>query len=652
MLTTALTGVWSRVTVAASGREALAAIEREVPSVVVLDLVMPAPDGYEVLRAIRGRPTTTNVPVIVLTAHEGEEEISRAFAAGADDFLRKPCRPFELVARIRDRLRQREYVDELARRERSRAIVLELSQALSSSLDAHTILRTVVERAAEITEATRASLVLAKDGDAHGFVVASSDAPDITDLTLDLAKYPELQQALRQAEPVVLGDARDMPAKEGATPLPYGAAALVPIVFEGEHLGVLFLRRRETKPFEQTVLNLARTIANTTAIALRNARVLSTLQRSRDESERRLVAARRYAAFFESAADGIVVVDRVGRLLFANPSALAISGQPDGIPQGTTMLSMVAPEDAPRARDLLGEHHLSLPPRSLDIAIVRGDGRRIVVSVSASVLPDDDARLLLFRDVTEERQIAGELEKTKGFLESVIRSSADAIISADRAGIVRLFNEAAERCYGYSAAEVVGTMSVSRLYPAGGARDIMQRVRLGGGRLNAHRTEVIARSGQRIPVSLSAATIEEDGEIVGTVGVFTDLRERLEMEARLARAQDELHSREQLAIVAELAGAAAHELNQPLTSIIGYAQLALRKLPEEAETRRSLDIILSEGERMAEIVRKVGTITRYETKSYVGGARIFDLDRASVEETAAPVSSTPPSQAPPSGGPA
>lgn len=640
MLTNALSGVWERLTVVSSGTEALAAVDREPPAVVVLDLVMPSPDGYDVLRELRKRAETANVPVIVLTAHEEEEEIARAFAAGADDFLRKPCRPFELVARIRDRLRQREYVHELARRERSGAIVLELSQALSSSLDAHAILRIVVERVAEITESSRVSLVLAKEGDEKGFVVASSDAPEISDLTLDLAKYPELRQALRQTEPLVLDD--ENPLLTAQTP--YGAAALVPVVFEDGHLGVLFLRRREKRAFEPSVLSLACTIANTTAIALRNARVLSSLQKSRDESEKRLVAARRYTAFFESAADGIAVVDPSGKVLFANPSALAIAGYPGGLPEGKTLLSVVAPEDLSRAKELFRAYRTSQPPRNLDIGIVRGDGRRIVVSANGSVLAEDDALLLLFRDVTEERRLASELEKTKGFLESVIRSSADAIISADLSGSVLLFNEAAERCYGYGVDEVIGKMNVRSLYPPGGARQVMKLVRGGGGRLHAHRTEVIAKSGERIPVSLSAAVIEDGGKAIGTVGVFTDLRERLGMEARLAAAQEELRSREQMAIVAELAGAAAHELNQPLTSIMGYAQLAIRKLPEDAEARRPLDIMLSESQRMAEIVRKIGTITRYETKSYVGGARIFDLDKASGEES--PPGSTPPPSAP------
>ena len=104
------------------------------------------------------------------------------------------------------------------------------------------------------------------------------------------------------------------------------------------------------------------------------------------------------------------------------------------------------------------------------------------------------------------------------------------------------------------------------------------------------------------------------------------------MEARLAAAQEELQSREKQIIIAELAGAAAHELNQPLTSVMGYAELLKRKLDRDTPAFGAAEVIMNEAERMAEIVRKIGRITRYETKMYVGAAKILDLDRASGDQ--------------------
>ena len=81
------------------------------------------------------------------------------------------------------------------------------------------------------------------------------------------------------------------------------------------------------------------------------------------------------------------------------------------------------------------------------------------------------------------------------------------------------------------------------------------------------------QAGSRVPVLLSAALIYEGKVAVGAVGIFTDLREQMRMEQSLAQAQEQLLAQERQAIIAELAGAAAHELNQPLTSVMGYAEL-------------------------------------------------------------------------------
>ncbi len=535
--------------------------------------------------------------------------------------------------------------------------MLELTQALASSLDMSDILYTVVKRIAEIVNVERVSVVLAPAGDAGsvGYVVAASDNQGITNLRIDLDKYPEIQEVLRTRAPLTIADASTHPVLEGIrAEVPedkLGPLTLVPITWQDETMGVLFLRKRpERGQLSKRELEFCQIASNATAIALRNARVMQTLRDqtqqvsfARFEAERRLRNLKRYANLFTSAADGLVAVDSEGRVLFANPRAYEIAGIDEALVRDRPLGSLLDRKDRIKAVRLWRGVKRGEFPNRVDLRMARknADGalETRIFSCSFSPLQETDGAVLFsFRDVTPERTIALELAKTKEFLESIIAASVDAIIAASSKGEILLFNPGAERITGWKADEMIGKQSVAVLYPDDGAREVMRMIRAlqygGAGRLEAIRWEVLDREGKRVPVQLSAAMIHDgQGRPSGTVGVFTDLREKLRIEMRLTEAQEKLAHTERQALIAELAGTAAHELNQPLTSIIAYSELLLRKTADTDPVHRAITVISSEGHRMADIVRKIGKITRYETKSYVGTQKILDLDRSSAEQS-------------------
>lgn len=644
-----------------SGSEAISWLAENQPRLVLLDLVMPPPDGYAVLRTIRETEATRELPVVVLTALDAEEEVSRAFEMGADDFVRKPFKTAELVARIRSQLRLRQYVDALGRRERDARVVLELTQSLSSTLDFRDILYTVVRRIAEVARVDRCSIVLVRDEGKVGYVVAASDDKKLRDLPIDLGKYPEIRRVLETGEPLIIDDAATDPMLDVVrSELPkaaFASAVCIPILYEDRPLGVLFLRSLTQQKLQQQELWVARTVASATAIALRNARMMQSLREqtrestyARFEAERRIRALEPYADFFHASADGIVVVDRRGIVLFSNPRARELLGVASFDLGRASFFDWLVPEDRDRLSAQLSAlfEEDSAPSsknrRTTDLEVMSGGRRRTIAVSIAAMTPDDheedDAALLTFRDVTNERSTERELTKTKEFLERVIDSSVDAIISADMQGNVLLFNRAAERVFDYPAHDVIGKINVRDLYPEGLARDLMKRIRGeahgGAGRLEQLETTILARGNVQVPVLVSAALIVDQGAPVGSVGVMTDLRDRIRMQASLDAAEQELRSREKESLVAELAGAAAHELNQPLTSVLGYAEIIRRRAKDNLPHNREIEALAQEAERMADIVRKIGKITRYETKTYVGDAKILDLDRSVPADDADP----------------
>ncbi len=602
----------------------------------------------DALTALKKDPRTQDCSVVIVAdERDAGAMMERAFDAGVNDVVRRPFLSAELVARVTASFRIRKQVDELSHQKKDAEVMLELTQALASSLDFREILYTVVRRIADVVHVSRVSIVLAPEPDAGdvGYVVVASDDQQLANLQLDLTKYPEIREVLKTRKPLTITDARTHPVldivREDVESTDLSAMSLFPIVWEDQAIGVLFLRARADRgELSQRETHLCQIVANATAVALRNARVMQSLRDhtqqitfARFEAERRLRQLKRYADLFASSAEGIAVIAGEGSLLFANPRAYEVVGTRSGVLEGKPVNELVHPDDLERARSLWEGFAQGDYPRGVDLRLRHDDGPWLVCSCSFSALEDGNGAVLVsFQDVTEQRRTEAEFIKTMEFLESLIDASVDGIIASDMDGNIILYNQGAERIYGYRPEEVVGRMSVRQLYPGDGAAEVLRKLRSdqhgGLGRLSPTLMEALGKNGERIPIRLSAAMIYERGEPVATFGIFTDLREKLRVEERLAEAQQKLASTEKQALIAELAGTAAHELNQPLTSVMAYAELLKRKLEEGTPEFRAAEVLVREAERMADIVKKIGKMTKYETKSYVGEQRILDLDKS------------------------
>jgi PAS domain S-box-containing protein len=637
-------------TIVASSWPLVRGLTQEIFGLVVVD----AHDGIEratqILRQLHVRAASVTTPCIVMCDALAEEQLSELIEAGADDFLRRDMSEAELRSRLRLHLRMQITAARVARRLGALSVMLEITEALVSSIDIQEILYTVVRRIADVVRVDRVSIVLVPDdAHSHGYVVAASDDAALSNLRIDLLKYPEILHVLRHKTPLTVSDVGTHPVLDGVrgsvTELGFSSLTLIPMLFEGRVRGVLFLRAtHKLGALDEQQVGFCRVLANATAVALHSAHMLQTLNDgtpdspARIEFERRLGPLKRYADVFESAADGIAALDEHARLLYANPGAYHLLGYQEGeFPIGTSVFDIVAREDRRTLVGLQQAFESGEFPRNLDVRVRKRQGENIVISCSFSRLHSQDSAVLLsFRDVTEARKMQEELVNTRNFLQSLIDASVDAIVAADMQGRIILFNAGAERLYGRKREDVIQKLQVQELYPGDGAkavgRMLNSRARGGVGRLEQVRMEAIDRHGHVFPISLTAATIYEHGAAVATFGIFTDLRERVRVEEQLAQAQEKLALSEKQSLVVELAGATAHELNQPLTSIMGYAELLMKKIGSDAPAHHAAQVIQRECLRMAEIVRKIGHLTRYETKSYVGEQRILDLDRASEDE--------------------
>ncbi|HEY3447371.1 MAG TPA: PAS domain S-box protein [Myxococcales bacterium] len=607
------------------------------PSVAIVDFTCP--EGRQAIHALREEEDYAELAVLAVVG-DLHSEAHEALQAAADGFVAVPALNREFDLRLEAVLRVALSRAEQSRREKDLAVLLDLTAHYAAALDVATLLHDVTRRLAEELSIDRCALVLIDEERGQGHIVAASDDRAVKDLKIELARYPEIREAVRTGQPVVvddvgshplLGEMREAVAKRGIASL-----AAVPLSVQGKTLGVLLLRSSAGSRFAPHEISFAWTVAHATAIALRNARMLEGLRGQAEKAEAQVAELARYEEFFKYVSDGMAILDESGIVVSLNPAAAQILQLPAEAARGRAFAAFATPLSEPALMEMLSGVRRGIVQLAVDLEVRTDQGRLLTLSAAGSQVSAGRGLILSFRDVTEQRAMERELRKTKEFMEKLINSSVDAIVASDLTGAIILFNESAERVLGYKAQDVLGKLSTKDLYPEGMSEKVMELLRseeFGGiGRLEPTRTELKAKDGEVVPVLLSAALIYEGETPVASVGVFSDLRERTRLEAKLTQAQAKLQEAEKQAVIVELAGTAAHELNQPLTSVMGYAELLKRKLKEEDAAWKPVDIIYREAERMAEIVRKIGRITRYETKAYVGNSRIVDLDRAAGED--------------------
>lgn len=222
------------------------------------------------------------------------------------------------------------------------------------------------------------------------------------------------------------------------------------------------------------------------------------------------------------------------------------------------------------------------------------------------------------RDVTRVKMLEKLYTDMRELIDKVVQSSVSGIIAANRRGDIILANKAAEELFGYSAEEV-RNVHIESFYPPGVARDIMKMLRDGkhgdAGKLPITRLDIVNKTGEKIPVEMTAAIIYEDGEEEATAGIFNDLREKLSVEQKLREAETKIGQTEKMASLGRLAAGVAHEINNPLTSILLYGGMMREKLEPAHPLSQNLDYVLEDAERCREIVKNLLAYSRQSSSS-------------------------------------
>jgi PAS domain S-box-containing protein len=194
---------------------------------------------------------------------------------------------------------------------------------------------------------------------------------------------------------------------------------------------------------------------------------------------------------------------------------------------------------------------------------------------------------------------ASNLVEARFHLAAIVDSADDAIISKDLTSVIKSWNESARRMFGYTAEEMVG-QSILLLIPPElqyEEDEILRKLR-GGERIDHYETTRVRKNGEKIDVSVTISPIRDDtGRIIGASKIVRDISDRKRMERLLVKS-------EKLAATGRMAAAIAHEINNPLESLMNLIFLARQNTPVQGKAHEYLLTAENELERVSHIARQ------------------------------------------------
>ena len=343
-------------------------------------------------------------------------------------------------------------------------------------------------------------------------------------------------------------------------------------------------------------------------------------------------AERKIDLLTEHTREGLLMADEKQRVVYLNTPMAEILQEPKEKVLGRHLGEILTSQHLHMAQDLSnrveqGQERETRFCSLLDLPH-KGDKPRVFETCMAvSRLGSKVLTCLYLRDLTERVRIERELQKTNAFLHNIIQSSVDGIVVLDRKGVPIIFNEGAERILGYKAEEIIGNPeNFRRFYPSNMAAEMMRRMRSDEfgppDKLNTTRISFVGKDGEEVPVNFSATIIRERGREVGSVGIFSDLREILKVHQELEATHHQLVQAEKIASLGRMAAGVAHEINNPLAGILIYAELLARELTQDSPVRENVEVIISQTMRCQQIVNRLLDFSRQS----LGEKKLMDVN--------------------------
>ncbi len=401
-----------------SGAEALALAWSTAPDLVLLDIMMPDMDGFEVARRLHADARTHDIPIIFISALSDEKSKVRAFVSGAVDYVSKPLQMDEIIARVETHLRLRDATQRLRRQLTEREALYRITRSLITSEDIPDMLQTVTDSVVQALSADRVlTVTLDLEAETITFLAKGGVAVEETaDPTFETLMEGLTGWVVEHVQPVLSPkgrlDPRESPRiQQQRKALGIGAALVVPLYYQGAMMGTMTATNGFAKrDFDEQDLAQFSAVAGQVSVALANARLSDETARLKEFNE----------GIVQGVAEAILIMDRHEHIIFANPAALSMLGY-----------SLEALLGQPSSL-LLSDERLALPNPALlvdststvtrfETVVQNAEGRPVPVLASIRPLFQEGeltGALAALTDITEIKEAEAKLRSYAADLEA------------------------------------------------------------------------------------------------------------------------------------------------------------------------------------------------------------------------------------------
>ena len=289
--------------------ESIGVIDRlseERPDLLMLDIMMPKVDGLQVLEQVKNDERWRDLPVLMISSMPPEDGTVKALGLGASDFISKPFRVKELIARVDAHLRTGRALKEARREAREKAAeakaraeeasirseMVDILHEVTDALNSEEIYHILAQRVAHVLNIAKCSLVVPQPDGETGLVMVASDNPMLRNLEINLKGYPEIRKALETNQSILVADVQTDPLyaevrewwRRDGLRVATRSVIAIPFNLHGTQSGIFFLRTMEDgETLGESDVEFAEEVIKTAINAIEKAYQLETVQSDREK---------------------------------------------------------------------------------------------------------------------------------------------------------------------------------------------------------------------------------------------------------------------------------------------------------------------------------------------------------------------------------